>query len=409
MGHRDEYDFFNYDRCTLCGECLYRCQYMDLTREEAVEEKKRLLTGDPSPELLRKCISCYACNSFCPNDCKPYELIIAAWYRRYREHGLPVRARYLMPSTFPNFRTDMVRRMSHREQALVRTWRETPPEGELVLYPGCNIMAMPHLLDAPFMQDIRVAGDWELCCGEMFFRMGLFNEAERTAEKLTAYYRGRDIGTMLFACPACMNMFANVLPDQFGAEFNFEKKFLGIHLLEKIRSGELAITGKLNRTVTLHDSCHARVLGDVVMDNAREILAYLGIDILEMEHNRREGFCCGAAAGANKYSPFDILFTGIRELREGKRTGADDFALYCGGCNVTLNICSWLYPSRQPVRHLLEYLKEATGAGTFRPAQRRSFFMLLNILFKCFPLYLSTRTFRVGEDRLHSKGVTLDV
>jgi len=266
-----------------------------------------------------------------------------------------VRASYLMPSSFPNFRTDVIKNMTPREREMLELWRNTPPEGELVLYPGCNLLTLPHLVDAKFMEGITISGDWDLCCGEMFFRMGLYDAVERTAKKLTEYYKGRDIGKMLFICPAGMNMFRNVLPNQFGAEFSFETEYLGTHLLKKMReSGQPA--KPLGRKVTVHDSCHARILGGEVMQSSRDLFEWMGLEIKEMKHNRLEGYCCGAAAGCNRYSPVDIVFNAIRELWEARKTGAQDIALYCTGCHVTLTLCSWLFPTMQPVRHILEYL-----------------------------------------------------
>ncbi len=396
MDRDNHFDFFHYDKCDLCGECFYRCQYLKFNKKTAVEEMKKLIEGKPS-KVLKKCISCNACNNFCPHGCRPYELITRRWHKRYRRNGLPVRAEYLMPSTTSNFRTDMVNRMSKREQELVETWYKTPPEGELVLYPGCNTLALPHLLDASFMEGVVIAGDWQHCCGEMFFRMGLYDEVKRTAEKLTGYYEDKSIGTMLFPCPACLNMFTNVLPEQFGAEFKFKTKYLGTYLLEKIEAGEIRIDREFNQKVTLHDSCHARILGEEVMEGARQILEYTGVEILEMELNKEEGLCCGIAAGANRYSPFDIVFSSFKELWQGQKTGAREFALYCGGCNITFNLCRWFFPTRQPIRHLLDYLKEACGESGYNPSQKRSKFMLFNILVKSFPRLLSNKTFWISR------------
>ena len=315
------YDFFRYEDCDLCGDCLVRCQYMHLTRAEAVEEMKRLIAGEPTRFVHDKCISCYACDAFCPHDCRPYELILKSWHQRYREKGLPVRASYLMPASSPNFRTDIVKRLNTREKELLRQWRETPPEGEVVLYPGCSALTLPHLLDAAFMRGVTVSGDFDLCCGEMYFRQGLFDVVERVAEKLTAYYRGRDIGTMLFVCPAGLNMFRNVLPGQFGAEFDFEKKFLGTWLLEKVESGEIEIERKLQRSVAVHDSCHARILGGEVMDTARSLYSLMGLEMREMEHNREEGYCCGFAAGSTGTAPSTWCWPALRSCGNRRRRG----------------------------------------------------------------------------------------
>lgn len=395
MGYTGKSDFFRYEECDLCGDCLYRCQYMSLTREEAVEEMKRLIAGEPTRFLHDRCISCYACDAFCPRDCRPYELILETWHRRYLERGLPVRASYLMPASYPNFRTDIVKRLTPRERELVEEWKRTPPEGEVVLYPGCSALTLPHLLDAGFLRTVPISGDFDLCCGEMYFRQGLFEVVERAAEKLTAYYRDKDIGTMLFVCPAGLNMFRNVLPGQFGAEFSFETEYLGTYLLEKVRSGEIEISTKLHRSVAVHDSCHARILGSEVMDAARELYSLMGLEMREMEHNREEGYCCGFAAGCNKYSPVDMVKASIKELWESQRTGAREMAIYCTACLTTMTMYRWLFPTLQPLRHLLEYLKEATGEEPYHPAQRRSFYMLSNIAVKAFPKLPSRKTYRI--------------
>ena len=395
MESREKFDFFRYDDCDLCGDCLVRCQYMDLTREEAVEEMQRLIEGRPTQTVHRKCISCYACNAFCPHDCHPYELILKTWYRRYLDRGLPVRASYLMPASSPNFRTDIVKNMTSREKELLRKWRETPPQGEVVLYPGCSVLTLPHLVDAGFMKGITISGDWDLCCGEMYFRQGLFDVVERTAEKLTDYYRDADIGTMLFVCPACMNMFRNVLPGQFGAKFDFDTKYIGTYLLDKLKSGEIEIKRRLDRSVAVHDSCHARVLGGEVLDTARELYALMGLDMREMEHNRLEGYCCGFAAGCNRYSPTDMYLASVKELWEAQKTGAKDMAIYCTACLTTMTMYRWLFPTLQPLRHILEYLREATGEEPYHPAQRRSIHMLTNIARKAFPKIPSRKTYRI--------------
>ena len=368
-----------------------------MNREEAIDEKKKLLEGEDSP-VLKRCISCYACNVFCPNDCRPYELITGRWHQRYCREGLPLKAEYLMPHKKPNFRSDLTKHMSNREKALLKKWQQTRPEGEVVLYPGCNYMALPHLLDASFMRGVPVAGSWDLCCGEMYFRMGLFDQVRLTAEGLSEYYRDKEIGTMLFSCPACMNMFKKVLPEQFGAEFNFKIEYLGSYLLGKIERGEIRPQKKINKTVAVHDSCHARVVGNEVMDAARQVLEETGVTIEEMALNREDGLCCGIAAGANSFSPLGIFSVAAKQLREGKKTGAEEIALYCGGCHLTLNLCSMFYPSRQQPRHILEYLQEACNEGDRSPVKRRSKIMLLNVLRKCLPRYFSFRRFWLHRD-----------
>ncbi len=395
-----KFDFFNYDACELCGQCLLRCQYMDLNQVEAEEEMRRLVNHEPTRIVHDKCASCYACDTFCPNDCHPYELILSTWYKRYKQKGLPVRTSYLLPGSEPNFRTDAVERFTSRDKELYEKWTNTAPEGEFVIYPGCNALTLPHLLDLEFLCDIPVSGNFDLCCGEMYYRMGLFDVVEKTARKLTEYYRHRHIGTMLFICPAGLNMFRNVLPKQFGAEFAFKTMYLGDYLLEKIQSGALEIKSKLSEKVAVHDSCHGRVLGDEVMETTRKLYDLMGLEMEEMEYNREDGLCCGMAAGCRRYRPEDIYSAAARELGQARRTRAEQLAVYCGGCHMVFSMMGWLQPGAVPVRHLMEYLAQALASPQEKtsarlPASKRSLRILGDVAWHTLPKLLSRKSYKI--------------
>jgi hypothetical protein len=101
------------------------------------------------------------------------------------------------------------------------------------------------------------------------------------------------------------------------------------------------------------------------------------------------------ASGCNRYHPEDMYFAAVKELRAAAKTGADELAAYCGGCHLTLAMMRWLYPTRQPVRHLLEYLQEAMGEQPYHPAPGRTLRMLGHVAANAFPSLLSRRTFRI--------------
>jgi Fe-S oxidoreductase len=400
----DAHGFFAADKCTLCGECFTRCQYMDLTRGEAILEIKRLIEDRPTKSVLRECVSCYACDAFCPEDAGPYQLILEKWSRRYDRDGLPVRAAYMLPYQVPNYRTDMVSEMSPREKELLTTWKQTPAQGE-VLYPGCNLLTLPSLLDLGVLDTLPVWGDWSLCCGEPFYRLGAFAVMEQIAAGLTEYYADKKITKMIFACPACLNMFRNVLPGRFGAKFDFECEYVAAWLLRRLDGGQIQVRRPLQRTVAVHDSCHGRILGDEIMEQTRELYARLGATIVNMKHHHEDGICCGIAAGCNRQMPQDIVRVGWRELREGVDTGAREMAIYCTGCYLILNIIQNLSRRRAPSRnqrlvHTLELLAEAVGEQTSRAVDRRARRMLGNIIRAALSKVLSTKRYKIGEIKI---------
>ena len=84
-------DFFNVEKCVDCGKCLVECPVFKYSEQKAIEQHKKLVCGEPG-DVLNNCSACYSCDTFCPNGCKPYGLIMYRWYERYREKGIPGRA-----------------------------------------------------------------------------------------------------------------------------------------------------------------------------------------------------------------------------------------------------------------------------------------------------------------------------
>ena len=388
---------FDKDACTYCGECFTRCRYMDISRQEAISEIKNLADGKPTKHVLDKCISCYACNAFCPEDANPYQLILSKWNERYREKGLPVRASYLMPHCEPDYRMDLVRDMPQKEKDMLAKWRSTPSEGE-VLYPGCNLLANPFLFDLKIFDQLPVSGDWSLCCGEPYYRSGMFDVMQKIADGLEEYYKDKKIDKMVFICPACMNMFKNVFPKQFGVKFDFECEYLTNWLLQKMDDGELEITKPLDMSVALHDSCHSRVMKEEdIMNVNREFLKRLGVDVINTKNHHEEGLCCGVAAGCRRQMPHDIMIASYRQVRECKSTGADEMGIYCTGCYLMLNLTRNVFKSGQKMRHTLEYLAEATGDPKPYLVEKRTKKMLNNVIIKAVPTMLSPKRYFVEK------------
>ncbi len=380
----------NWDACVECGECLVNCRYIDFSRDKAIREIKKINQGLIA-DILKKCVSCYACDAFCPNDAHPYERIIFGWDERNKQQGLPRRASYLMPGRKPNFRENIP--FYESEKALLEKWNRLYPPAETVLYPGCNLLAMPFLATGKIFEMLPVWGSFDLCCGEMFFRTGNLDKTKAIADKLTAFYKDKPVKEMVFVCPAGYNMFTNVLPQQFGAEFSFQTTFLTDWLTKAFDDGRLAIIRPLSGSVVMHDSCHARVLGEDFMTAQRDILKRLGLTVYETAQNRKHGLCCGMAAGANRFSGMDLAKNALRQLLALDRADGDAAAIYCTGCLLMLSCVRPLQPLGKPLVHPLEYIRRAIGETVPRRNIPRAMAITAGILTHSLPWYFSRKTF----------------
>ena len=389
---------FDRERCTVCGECFHRCPVMHLPLDRAQREMAWLLAGEDSP-VLRKCTSCQACNLFCPEDCRPLNLILDRWHGAYQRRGLPARAAYFLPHARPNFRTDIITRLPDKERAAVDRWRLGGPAREF-LYSGCNLITTPYLTFSRLFDGVEIRGGLDYCCGEMLFRMGLYDALEQVARRLTRWFRRLEAERVYLVCTAGLNMLRNVLP-QFGADFSgIEFAPYQRLILERLQSGDLGEVRPLGLAVTVQDSCHTRVVEPGFGDLPRRILDAIGVEVREAPHHGTEQLCCGIGGGfshASAYHPVDLLLSARATSRDHRRQAAGATCVYCSGCLEMTAVARYADPNRRPVYHLLELVQMAAGEVPRRRQGALARQFLVGTVRRQFPRLLSRERFWLPE------------
>lgn len=393
----DLFKDFDATKCRECGQCFNQCPVLHLPIEKAKAERRKLnLTGESS-YIIKHCTSCFECNLICPEGCNPAQQILNIWHRTYESKGMPIRARYYDPNSSPNFRRYVVDRLPEDEKQLVEKWKNMSPAEE-IFYPGCNFITVPYLTKTRLLEGLEIRGSLETCCGETYYRMGLFNEVRKVAQRLENYFNSLGVRRMIIPCTAGLNMFKNVLP-KFGVKVNFEITHILPWLLSKIESGEIIIKNKLNMRVALQESCYGKLFGLEFMDIPRKILSQIGITVCEEKLTKTKALCCGIAGGfsiASGYHPWDIATSTFRALHLAKESGADAIATYCAGCLQMLSVGQIVQRlNSMPVYHVLELLQMAIGEEPARLNRKRAATMFTGVLLNQTPLVLSKKRFRI--------------
>ncbi len=361
------------ENCRLCGRCLSVCGYLGLDIPGGKREMTLLRNGETTPVLDKKCVSCFACEAICPNDGHPYLAIQNVRRKRYKEKGLPISVLYMLYNERTNFRTRSVKYMKSSDKEILKKWAKTEQEDSFdeVLFPGCNLLITPSLGDSGILEDIPVAGSFERCCGEMLFRLGMIDQAGEKAKRLGRYYQKKKIGKMVFVCPACFNMFKNIMPSLFGVDFDFEKEYFAHWLLNKITHGEFEVKSPLVEKYQVHDSCHGRVMGNEFTEKIRTLVKIFGGEIENStEEAGIDGHCCGIAAGAKSHSVLDILKVAGRARKNFKKAPEAKPLAYCTGCSLTLTLTGMFLPGAPSLTHLLHIANQACGFK--KPASMKS-------------------------------------
>jgi Fe-S oxidoreductase len=367
---------------------------MALPLEQAKREMERLLAGGDSP-VLRRCTSCQACNLFCPEACRPANLILDRWHEAYLAEGLPARALHFLPHARPNFRTGIVDRLPAGERAAVARWRREEPARQF-LYSGCNLITTPYLTFSRLFDGLEIRGGLDYCCGEMLFRMGLYEAVEQVAGRLSHWFRRMGAKRVYLVCTAGLNMLRNVLP-QFGADFAGIEflPYLQV-ILERLEGGELGVVQPLDLAVTVQDSCHARLVEPDFAGLPRRVLEAIGVEVREAPHHREGQLCCGIGGGfshASAYHPVDLLLSARATSRDHRRQPADAACVYCSGCLEMMSVARFVDPHRRPVYHLLELVQMALGEAPRRRQGALARQFILGTASRQFPRLLSRQRF----------------
>jgi len=385
------------EACQQCGTCLVTCPVMKLSPEEARREIRHLREGRDS-KALRRCTTCFDCDFACPNGCNPGELIQHRFNQVYSERGLPERARYFLPHSKPNFRTYVIDRMSPRERALIESWRDLSPADE-VCYPGCNMIVTPLLTQTRALEGLDIRGALEYCCGEMYYRMGLFDQVRQVAAKTQGFFDILGARKVTILCTAGYHMFTRVLP-HFGADYSFEMESYLTFIKRRLDSGELEFKHPLNMRVTVQESCYGKQFGAEYMDMPRELLSKAGAEVVEMENSRECMLCCGIGAGFNPYSaynPLKLTMSTMKVMRSAGKSGAEAVVTYCSGCMQMFSTGLVVYRTALPVYHILELLGMAMGESPVPFHARTARNMLAGIFLHQGPALLSRRRFSAAE------------
>ncbi|MDD5397546.1 MAG: (Fe-S)-binding protein [Dehalococcoidia bacterium] len=367
-------NFFDASCCRLCGTCLSSCPVLNFSPVLARAAKDKLNKGLDSG-VLDSCTTCFSCNSYCPNNCHPYELILLRWHERYLRLGLPAIARMVIPGDISSIWSQLYPLLPTDEKDQIRNWRNMEgKQGKDILLTGCFSSFSPYLADNSLLTDLTIYGDERLwCSGGHIYQLGLLDVVEKAGlrvKKVLEDLRPRRIVTMMAAEHAMLTI---ILPEKFGIHINSNVITLEQWLLQQLHSGSLSLITPIRRRIAIHDNCFSKSEGDTLWRAAREIASACGADLVEMPHNCRDSLCCGFGAAAGKFSLLDLIEHGSKRLKEAERSGADCLVTYCSACYFIFSVVRELYGSRLELYHLLELVEMARGNKPLHRTRQRAF------------------------------------
>lgn len=294
--------------CTGCEECLSACPTYQITGERLFSPDHRLQTvqkvsdggavSDQMIESLYNCTKCMACETVCPEGIKITNVVDAGRRMLVERELAPLgRGKKIIQGIVKN--GNAVNKAPDKRL----TWLPesfTPRESETLLFLGClpsylvkDVASSSYLLLKRLGIDFMILED-EGCCGTYIYEAGNLALAEEYFQKNVARFSSLGIKKIIVPCNGCLKCFKYFYPEVLG-HFPFEIS----HLMEvayNILKQNPSRLNKIERKFVFQDACRL-ARGEGITEEPRELLSWCGVEVKDMERNRKQTPCCGSGGG----------------------------------------------------------------------------------------------------------------
>ena len=307
----------NYDpqiceQCETC-DCLMNCQYMNFDLAAAKAERSNILSGRDS-RVLHECVTCYACEEYCPHDNHPFYLIV----ERQEEKGI-------LPVPEP---------ITKQQITMMKPRGTITPDS--VTSPVINMCYFPMLtgcIRGKLYEGASLIVGSDIFCNIMwlhFARNSVIRERlPKMIDNIWNYYL-KDSGIDELVCfhDECYGTFTQLAP-VFGIDVPFKSVHLFEYLSKKLDELKDDIR-PLHAKVAYQRPCSNRLVPET--DHwADAVFQKIGVERVKRTYDRQNALCCGQVFRAHQR---DDLADDVqkRNLDDMQQAGATYCVFNCPAC-----------------------------------------------------------------------------
>lgn len=216
--------------------------------------------------------------------------------------------------------------------------------GNTLYYPGCLTKFVAKDLKENYEKILRSLGidfielsEIEVCCGSPVLKAGYADDFKNLAEKNLKIFKEHSVKKIITNCPACFLVFKKTYQEFLKEKWDIQVEHISqtIHSEIKNQKPKIIIQNHEIKKITYHDPCHlGRQMG--VYEEPREVIQSLGYEIVEMELNRLDSFCCGAGGGIQTNEPKLADKIAKDRISQAKKTETKTLITACPLCYLHL-------------------------------------------------------------------------
>lgn len=345
-------DIFDTDSCTLCLRCQDRCpafatdkplspmKVINQLGDVAFNAPDSALVDVIGKDVLWSCTTCRACQEICPAAIEHVNKIVDLR-----------RSMVLMEGEFPG--EEVMTAMEATEvngnplgvgyaergdwiaDLGIKTLAEDA-DVDLLFFVGCygsfdkrNIAVARSFVQLCQAAGVKIGilGKEEKCCGEPMRKMGNEYLYQTLANENIETIKGYGVKKIVTTCPHCFNTLEK---DYRDLGLDVEVVSYVVFLEQLIDEGRLRVKAE-DLSCTYHDSCYLGRHNDIY-EAPRKLIEAAGGQLVEMEKNRAEAFCCSAGGGRILAEENIGERINIRRVQMAAETGSDVLLSNCPFC-----------------------------------------------------------------------------
>jgi heterodisulfide reductase subunit D len=196
------------------------------------------------------------------------------------------------------------------------------------------------------------------CCGSSLYDFGFWDELQPLIEKKSHTMKNLGGKEFIFVNPHCQEFIVRRYPELLTNYEAVKAMHVSELLAQALKEGILKSRKNGKVKVSYHDPCYlGRGLG--LYQAPRDTLTSLqGVELIEMQGNKGDSFCCGARA-LGKYHPEFSKETARKRIDDFNQTGADILITACPYCKQAFQSVLPL-DKKELVKDITEFVDERT-------------------------------------------------
>jgi hypothetical protein len=330
---------FDESLCKTCptGDCLVKCQYMNVDKDTAVEEMLKISRGEDS-FVFDDCVTCYACEEYCRRGNHPFYLIT----EKREEKGLLTSPRAITKQWINIGEMQGKYRLGDVKEKVL------------------SFGYMPEFLKwvrGRLFEDVMpsfIFGQ-EFFCNVVYIHFANTSIIKERLPVVMENFRKLGVKEVICMHDECYGSFAHLAP-----AYGIDVPFKPIHYFEYLYNRLKELSNEirpLNIKAAYQRPCSARLSSDK-HHYVADIMELIGVELVEREYQGENALCCGGI--------FSMCF-GYDLANDVQKRNIDDMAGHgaeycffnCPACQSTLGL-KVAKRGIKPV-HMIDLCKMAIG------------------------------------------------